>query len=79
MSEHLPILQVVVPLMAAPLCIFLRKPRAAGALAVLASWSALAIALLLLREVLSTGVVSYAIGDWPPPIGIEYRIDIVNA
>ncbi len=77
-SEHLPILQVVIPLLAAPLCIFLRG-RAAWGLAVLASWSALTISLALLGRVLSTGVISYAIGDWAPPVGIEYRVDVVNA
>ena len=25
------------------------------------------------------GVISYAIGGWAPPIGIEYRIDLLNA
>ena len=79
MSVHLPILQVVIPLLVAPLCMFVRNPRAAGVLAVLASWSVLGIALALLGQVMETGVVSYAIGDWAPPVGIEYRIDIVNA
>ena len=79
MSAHLPILQVVVPLLAAPLCLFLKRGRVAWGLAVLASWSALAIALALLGQVMQAGVLSYAIGDWAPPIGIEYRVDIVNA
>ncbi len=76
--EHLPVLQVVIPLIAAPLCIFL-PGRAAWGVAVLASWSALAISLNLLGQVLSAGTISYALGDWAPPIGIEYRIDMVNA
>ncbi len=79
MSQHLPILQVVVPLLAAPLCIFVRNGRAAWGLAVLASWVSLGIALALLGQVGTGGVISYAIGDWMPPIGIEYRVDIVNA
>ena len=79
MTTHLPILQVVVPLLAAPVCAFMRNARAAAVLAVLASWAALAIALALLGDVMEAGVISYAIGDWAPPIGIEYRVDIVNA
>ena len=79
MSAHLPILQVVVPLLAAPFCLFLKRGRAAWGLAVLASWAALAIALALLGQVMQEGVLSYAIGDWAPPIGIEYRVDVVNA
>ena len=79
MSNHLPILQVVIPLLAAPVCLFLRRGRAAWGLAVLASWAAFGISLALLGQVMATGVVSYALGDWLPPIGIEYRVDIVNA
>ena len=79
MSAHLPILQVVVPLLAAPVCAVLSRGRAAAWLAVAVSWSVLGIALALLGQVMSTGVISYHIGDWAPPIGIEYRVDIVNA
>ncbi len=79
MTEHLPVLQVAIPLLAAPLCALIRSGRVAGALAVAASWSALAVALALLAGVLEGGVVSYALGDWAPPAGIEYRVDVVNA
>ena len=27
----------------------------------------------------TTGVISYHMGNWAPPLGIEYRIDFVNA
>src|SRR5690606_13502491 len=33
----------------------------------------------LLVEVLDVGAVSYRIGGWDPALGIEYRVDIVNA
>ena len=78
-AAHLPILQVVVPLLAAPLCVLLRQRQAAWALAMLASWLALLIAVLLLRQVAEGGPISYAIGGWAAPWGIEYRIDALNA
>jgi multicomponent Na+:H+ antiporter subunit D len=78
-SAHFPILQVVVPLIAAPLMVLVRSGSLAWLLAVGVSWSCLAIALALFVEVAGGSVVSYAIGSWPPPWGIEYRIDIVNA
>jgi multicomponent Na+:H+ antiporter subunit D len=78
-TAHLPILQVVVPLLAAPLCVLLRRPQAAWAVALAASWTALLIAVLLLRQVAEGGPVSYAIGGWAAPWGIEYRIDALNA
>ena len=78
-TNHLPILQVVVPLIAAPLMVVLRRGVLAWLLAVAVSWSALAVAAALFLEVAGGGFVSYWIGSWPPPYGIEYRIDIVNA
>lgn len=77
--DHLPALQVVVPLLAAPLIVLLRSGRAGWLVATLVSWAALAIAIALFVQVQSAGVISYAIGNWPPPWGIEYRIDAFNA
>ena len=78
-AQHFPILQVVLPLLAAPVMVLLRSGRLAWALATAVSWAALGIALSLLAQVADGGVISYAIGSWPPPWGIEYRIDRVNA
>ncbi|MCD8569695.1 MAG: monovalent cation/H+ antiporter subunit D family protein [Geovibrio sp.] len=33
----------------------------------------------LLAKVSATGPISYFMGNWAPPIGIEYRIDMLNA
>jgi multicomponent Na+:H+ antiporter subunit D len=41
-------------------------------------WSTLIIAGLLLSHVLTTGPISYALGDWAAPWGIEYRVDVLN-
>ncbi|MQA89025.1 MAG: monovalent cation/H+ antiporter subunit D family protein [Gemmatimonas sp.] len=79
MTAHLPVLQVVIPLMAAAVCAALRPARVAWAFAVLVSWTVFVIAVLLLREVLAGGTISYEIGGWAAPWGIEYRIDVVNA
>jgi len=79
MISHLPILQVVVPLIAAPLIVLLRRGTVAWVIAVGVSWAALAIAGGLFFEVADGSLISYWIGSWPPPYGIEYRIDVVNA
>ena len=78
-AQHLPALQVVVPLIAAPLCLLLRRGDLAWGLALVVSWVALAIAVMLLNAVVTGGVISYELGDWAPPWGIEYRIDAANA
>jgi len=48
-------------------------------LAFIVSLAALVISIVLLREVYTGEVLSYAIGGWAAPWGIEYRVDAVNA
>lgn len=79
MNQHLPILQVVVPLMAAPLCVILRNRLAARVLATAIAATCLAIAITLLRQVTATGPIQYELGGFAPPLGIEYRIDSMTA
>jgi len=73
------ILLVVVPLMAAPLCVLLRHATAAWVVAISVSWLVFAIALKLLFQVLDQGEVFYRIGGWDAPWGIEYKLDTVGA
>jgi len=79
LSQQLPALQVVVPLLAAPVSVLLRNRNLAFGVVLAASWAALAIAVGLWLQVLHAGTISYAIGNWPPPWGIEYRVDAVNS
>lgn len=78
-QEHLPLLQVVLPLMAAPICALLRNGGLAWTWALLVSWTSFAISGMLVTRVLEKGTILYNVGDWPRPVGIEYRIDAVNA
>lgn len=79
MISHLPILQVIVPLMAAPICLILRKQNLLWLFAIVASGLAFIISVLLLQQVMQTGVIIYEVGGWNAPWGIEYRIDYLNA
>jgi multicomponent Na+:H+ antiporter subunit D len=76
---QLPVLQVIIPLIAAGLCAPLRWPRIAWGFSVLVAWTAFAISISLLAQVLEVGTISYALGGWAAPWGIEYRLDVVNA
>ncbi|MDH4093603.1 MAG: monovalent cation/H+ antiporter subunit D family protein [Betaproteobacteria bacterium] len=78
-AAHLPALAVVVPLAAAPLIVLVRHAGAAWALAVAAAWFSFGASLALAAQVADAGVVSYAMGNWPPPWGIEYRVDALSA
>jgi len=79
MTEHLPALQVVVPLIGALLTALVRRPLAAWLVTLVASVATLAVSVALLVEVEAVGVISYRLGGWDPALGIEYRVDIVNA
>lgn len=79
MSEHFPVLQVILPLLAAPICLMLRQPKLVWLFSLVTSLLAFAISLALLNQVVHTGPISYALGGWEAPVGIEYRIDALNA
>ncbi|MCG8459362.1 MAG: monovalent cation/H+ antiporter subunit D family protein [Holophagales bacterium] len=79
MMENLPILQVVLPLLAAPVCVLLRRATPAWAVASAVSWAGVWISFQLLSRVLADGSISYAVGGWEPPWGIELRIEPINA
>ncbi|MFT4651638.1 MAG: multicomponent Na+:H+ antiporter subunit D [Porticoccaceae bacterium] len=79
MLAHLPILQVIVPLMAAPACLLLRRPKLVWLFTLLSSALAFIISILLLQQVMIAGTISYELGGWSPPWGIEYRVDKLSA
>ncbi|MEX2614678.1 MAG: monovalent cation/H+ antiporter subunit D family protein [Alphaproteobacteria bacterium] len=79
MMPHLPALQIVLPLLAAPVCVLLGHGRFAYGFTLVISWLAFAISVLLLNSVLEGGSISYQLGGWAPPWGIELRVDPVNA
>jgi multicomponent Na+:H+ antiporter subunit D len=79
LAAHLPALQVVIPLVAAPLTVLLRGRRTAFLLVLLAAWAAFAISLALSFQVGTGGTISYHLGSWAPPWGIEYRVDRLTA
>lgn len=79
LAQHLPALQVVVPLLAAPIIVLVRHAGLAWLLTAGVSLASLAIALGLYVRVRAEGLISYAMGNWAPPWGIEYRVDAASA
>jgi multicomponent Na+:H+ antiporter subunit D len=79
LAAHLPILQVVVPLISAPVVVLVRSSRAGFVVATAAAWAAFVAACALFLRTRDGEVISYAIGSWEPPWGIEYRIDLFGA
>jgi multicomponent Na+:H+ antiporter subunit D len=75
LAQHLPALQVVVPLLAAPVIVLVRHAGLAWLATASVSLASLAIALGLHVRVRGQGLISYPMGSWEPPWGIEYRVD----
>jgi multicomponent Na+:H+ antiporter subunit D len=78
-AEHLPALQVVVPLLASVVCAIVRQRHVCWLITVACSLAMPAIAFGLLWQVETSGPISYALGGFAPPLGIEYRVDAPNA
>ena len=74
--DQLPSYLIVIPLLAAPLAVILPGRVVQWLLATVVSFIVLAIAGMILAQVMETGAISYAMGGWPPPWGIEIRVDI---
>ncbi len=79
MSSHLPLLQVVIPLLAAPVCVILHNRIAGWCLATLVSLVSFIIACTLLAQASSGEAITYALGGWAAPAGIEYHLDRLTA
>jgi len=78
-SHHLPALQVIAPMLVAPVVILLRPRGLAWAAATMASLLAFAIASVMTVGVLDGQKFSYLMGSWPAPYGIELGIDAFSA
>lgn len=78
-ESHLSLLLVVLPLMAAPIIAVLPNGRLPWAVSTIVSWSVFYMAAWQLINVSTGHTISYELGGWAPPWGIEYRIDAANA
>ena len=79
LTPHQAILIVVIPLLASPICLIVRHSGIAWLIALVASWISFAIAINLLNQVTTVGPISYLLGNWPAPWGIEYKVDTLSA
>jgi len=79
LDGHLPALQVVVPLLVAPLVALLRPRGLAWAAATVTSAGAFLIAVQMASGVLAGEVYRYALGGWPAPYGIALEVDAFSA
>jgi len=78
-TTQLPALVVMLPLVAAPLCVIFRSARFAYALTLLTSLLVTYCAYMMLGDVVGQPAIRYAVGGWEAPTGIEFYIDTLSA
>lgn len=78
-EQNLSLLLVVIPLLAAPIAAILPNGKAPWLFTLVVTWICLVMAGWQLSVVIDGSVISYELGGWAPPWGIEYRIDALNA
>ena len=79
MREHFPALVAVIPMIAAPLCVVLRRLCPPWIIAFAASLASFVAAAGMLAEVWAGAVIEYTFGGWEAPVGIAFRVDALNA
>jgi len=81
LADHLPILPVAIPALAAPFALLVMRRRRALAVGIgfAACAAQLAVAVLLMARVSDGTVLAYALGDWPAPFGIVLVADRLAA
>jgi multicomponent Na+:H+ antiporter subunit D len=81
MSDQLPAFIVVLPLVVSFFVFFTGwwVKRARYLLVIAAMVCCFLMSLEILRTVITGGTIEYRLGGWPPPWGIEYSVDHLNA
>ena len=79
LTAHLPALQVIVPMLMAPFVVLLRSRSLPWAAATATSLLAFAIAVQLTTIVMGGTPITYEMGSWPAPYGIELQGDALSA
>jgi multicomponent Na+:H+ antiporter subunit D len=78
-EQNLSLLLVVIPLIAAPVTAMLPAGRSPWLFTLAITWICFALAIWQLTIVIDGSTISYELGGWAPPWGIEYHIDALNA
>lgn len=77
--SHLPVLQVLIPMIAALIAALVRNGAVAWCVTLVGTWASLVVCIMLLHQVLAVSdPISYVFGGWTVPLGIEYRVDRLN-
>jgi len=76
--SHSPILIVICPLMMSLIVVLILNNYLSWLITLVTTFITFLISILLYQEVQNHSLISYALGNWAPPLGIEYVIDHVS-
>jgi len=81
LADHLPILPVIIPALAAPIVLLVmrRRPVLGVVVSVASCLTMLATALAMMVEVSDGTILAYAVGEWAAPFGIVLVADRLAA
>tara|TARA_B100001250_G_scaffold410752_1_gene437848 strand:- start:4239 stop:5717 length:1479 start_codon:yes stop_codon:yes gene_type:complete len=79
MIQHLPLFPIIIPLIAAPICALMRQRALLWPFLIIVTWTTFASSVTLLYNININSTITYSMGGWVAPIGIEYRLDVLNA
>lgn len=81
LAAHIPVLIIVVPLIMIPVIPLIGRMSInfSWLLTLIVTGLSFVMSLMLMSQVWASGPVSYYLGGWTPPWGIEFRYDLLNA
>ncbi|MCW8092761.1 monovalent cation/H+ antiporter subunit D family protein [Alteromonas sp. ASW11-130] len=79
MTEHISVLLIIIPLIAAPILVLSNHAKLSWIISLLVTIACAYLSFELLADVQQGNEIHYAMGGWAPPWGIEYIIDPLNA
>lgn len=77
MLDQFPAIVVAVPLIASAVCAVVRHERTCWLIAIVVSFLCFFGSASMLTVIQNDGFISYEMGGWAPPIGIELRVDLL--
>ena len=76
--NNLPILVVLCPLMMSLIVVLIPNIFLSWLLTFASTFVAFIFSILLYQEVQIHSTISYALGNWAPPLGIEYVLSLIH-
>jgi multicomponent Na+:H+ antiporter subunit D len=79
MIDHIAAIVVMLPIISSVFVMLIRNNSINWLISTTASLITSIASIMMYLQISKNGIISYAMGGWEPPVGIEYRIDEFNA